>query len=306
MAKKSYSVDLLPTLLSVFLMGFGAFVAAFSIKIFFIPNDLIDGGTVGLAMIIGQIVGTQWIPFLIPLFSIPFVILAARHIGWSFVFHVIASVALFSFFLLIMSSIFATPFTGNNIEVVVIGGGMLGVGLGMILRAGGCLDGTEVLGLIINKQYGFTVGQVVFFCNLFVFGMAGVVFQDWHPPLMSLITYVVVARTLDFVIVGLDETKAVMVISSKYKEIEEAIMHELGLGLTVMYGRGGFSKESREILYIIIERLQLAELKELIYEIDPSAFIAIENLHEVSSGRHRGKPFRQGPKHKRLAASSAR
>ncbi len=283
-------------------MGFGSFIAAFSIKIFFIPNDLIDGGTVGLAMIIGQLVGTAWIPLLIPLFSIPFVILAARHIGWSFVLHVIASVALFSFFLLIMATMCSTPFKGDSIEVVVIGGGMLGVGLGMILRAGGCLDGTEVLGLIINKQYGFTVGQVVFFCNLFVFGMAGIVFQDWHPPLMSLITYVVVARALDFVIVGLDETKAVIVISSKFKEIEESIMHDLGLGLTVMYGRGGFSKESREILYIIIERLQLSELKELIYGIDPSAFIAIENLHEVSSGRHRGKPFHQAPKHKKIAA----
>jgi len=300
--KRIQSFDLLPTLLSIFLIGFGSFTAAFAVKIFFIPNDLIDGGTVGLAMIVGQILGTEWIPLLILLFSIPFVILAARHIGWSFVLHVIASVALFALFLLIMPLIFSTPFKGDSIEVVVIGGGILGVGLGMILRAGGCLDGTEVLGLIANKQYGFTVGQVVFFCNLFVFGMAGVVFQAWHPPLMSLITYVVVARTLDFVIVGLDETKAVMVISSEYKQIEESIMHDLGIGLTVMYGRGGFSKESREILYIIIERLQLAELKELIYGIDPRAFIAIENLHEVSSGRHRGKPFRQTRKQKKIAA----
>jgi len=280
-------------LLTILFLAIGAFISAFAIKIFFIPNDLIDGGTVGLAMIVGQIVGTSWIPLLIILFSFPFVWLATKHLGWSFVLHVFPAVSLFALFLFIMPYIFSTTFHGDSIEVVVIGGGILGVGVGLILRAGGCLDGTEILGLIVNKQYGFTVGQVVFFCNLFVFGMAGLVFQAWHPPLLSLITYVVVARTLDFVIVGLDETKSVMVISSKYKEIEEAIMHDLGIGLTVMYGRGGFSKESREILYIIIERLQLADVKELVYRIDPSAFIAIENLHEVSSGRHRGKPFRK-------------
>ena len=115
--------------------------------------------------------------------------------------------------------------------------------------------------------------------------VAGLVFQDWHPPLLSLITYIVVIKIMDSVIVGLDETKSVLIISSKSKEIADAIIHELGLGLTVMYGRGGFSGDEREILYVIAERLQLAELKELIHREDPSAFIAIENLHEVANGQ---------------------
>ncbi len=150
---------------------------------------------------------------------------------------------------------------------------------------GGCLDGTEILGIIFNRKKGFTVGQTVFLCNIFVFGLAGIAFQDWHPPLLSLIAYFVVVKIMDTVIVGLDETKSVLVISSKSKEVSHAVMHKLGLGLTIMYGRGGFSGESIEILYIIIERLQLADLKELIYSIDPKAFIAIENLHEVSSSQ---------------------
>src|SRR5262249_25733476 len=161
----------------------------------------------------------------------------------------------------------------------------LGVGLGLIIREGGCLDGTEILGIIINRRTGFTVGQVVLFCNIFVFGAAGLVFKDWHPPLLSLITYIVVIRIMDSVIVGLDETKSVLIISAKSKAIADAIIHELGLGLTVMYGRGGFSGSEREILYVIVERLQLADLKDLILREDPSAFIAIENLHEVT-----GKP----------------
>ena len=271
----------------------GCALSAFAIKIFFIPNNLIDGGTVGLAMILGRLVGIEWLPALIVLFTLPFAIFASKLIGRLFVANAIIAIASFAAFLFLMPHLFHTPFHGETLEVVVIGGGILGVGIGIIIRGGGCLDGTEILGLIANRRWGFTVGQIVFFCNIIVFGTAGFVFQDWHPPLMSLITFIVVARVLDFVLVGLDETKSVLVISSKFQEIEKAVMHELGIGLTVMYGRGGFSGESREILYIITERLRLAELKELIYSIDPMAFIAIESLHEVSSGRNRGKAFRR-------------
>ena len=276
----------------------GCVLAAFAIKIFFIPNNLIDGGTVGLAMIGSRLFGTHWLPLLILCTSLPFVLFAFKTIGREFVFHTLFSIGLFATALFLMPHIFHTPFHGDSLEVVVIGGGILGVGIGIIIRSGACLDGTEILGLIANRKWGFTVGQIIFICNIIIFGLAGVVFHEWHPPLMSLITYVVVVRVLDFVLVGLDETKSVLVISSKYKEIEKAVMHELGIGLTVMYGRGGFSGESREILYIITERLRLTQLKDLIYSIDPSAFIAIESLHEVSSGRNHGKPTR----HKKVMA----
>ncbi len=276
----------------------GCAIAAFAIKIFFLPNNLIDGGTVGLSMIVGKLIGNQWLPLLTILFTLPFIFLAFQHIGKLFLVHTVVAVSAFASFLYLIPILFPTPFYGDPIEVVVIGGGILGAGIGLIIRKGGCLDGTEVLGIIVNKRFGFTVGQVIFVCNIVVFGAAGLVFQTWHTPLMSLIAYIVVAKTLDFVLVGLDETKSVLVISSKDKEIEKAVMHKLGIGLTVMYGRGGFSGESREILYIITERLRLAELKDLIYAIDPAAFIAIESLHEVSSGHHRGKPVRHMRSHK--------
>jgi uncharacterized membrane-anchored protein YitT (DUF2179 family) len=273
-------------------MTLGCAIAAFAIKIFFIPNHLIDGGTVGLSMIASRLLGPQWLPFFAVVFSLPFVVFASKHIGRLFVVHTIVAIGLFSLWLILMPRLFHTPFHGDSIEVVVIGGGILGVGVGIIIRSGACLDGTEILGLIANRTWGFTVGQIVFFCNIIVFGTAGLIFQEWHPPLMSLITYIVVAKVLDFVLVGLEETKSVLVISSKFKEIEKAVMHQLGIGLTVMYGRGGFSGESRELLYIITERLRLTELKDLVYSIDPMAFMAIESLHEVSSGRHQGKPKR--------------
>lgn len=263
----------------------GSFLAAFAIDVFLIPNRLIDGGIVGIAMIFGNIFGKNLIPYFVILFNLPFLLLAYRAIGKTFVLHMVIANLLFSGSLAMIQTFWPIAFTGgDSLEVVVIGGAILGIGIGLVIRYGGCLDGTEILGIIINKRTGFTVGQVVLVCNVFVFGMAGIVFQDWHPPILSLITYIVVIKIMDAVIVGLDETKSVLIISDKSKAIADAIVHELGLGLTIMYGRGGFSGDEREILYVIAERLQLAELKDIIYREDPSAFIAIENLHEVANG----------------------
>jgi len=265
-------------------IALGAFLAAFSIEVFLIPNSLIDGGIVGVAMICGNITSNSLIPYYLLAFNLPFLYLAYRFIGKIFVAHFFFAVILFAGWMIVIQNLLHWRFEAESLEVVVIGGAILGVGLGIIIRYGGCLDGTEILGIIINRKTGFSVGQVVLFCNIFVFGAAGIVFNDWHPALLSLIMYMVVIKVMDSVIVGLDETKSVMIISSKSKEIADAIMHELGLGLTIMYGRGGFSGDAREILYVIAERLQLAELKEIIHAQDSQAFIAIENLHEVSYG----------------------
>lgn len=274
-------------------IALGAFLAAFSIAVFLLPNNIIDGGIVGMAMILGQVFGKSLFPYFFFLLNFPFLYMAYRHIGKVFVAHMFFAFALFFGALIFIHQFMPWEFKGDNLEVVVIGGSILGIGLGLIIRYGGCLDGTEILGIIVNRRLGFTVGQVVLICNVFVFGVAGLVFPDWHTPLLSLITYMVVIKVMDSVIVGLDETKSVLIISSKSKAIAEAIIHELGLGLTIMYGRGGFSGDEREIIYVIAERLQLAELKELIHREDPYAFIAIENLHEVASGKQDIGPKRK-------------
>jgi uncharacterized membrane-anchored protein YitT (DUF2179 family) len=283
-----------------FFIALGAFLAAFSIQVFLLPNSLIDGGTVGLSMICGNLTDPKYIPLFLLLINLPFVYLAYRTIGKTFVVHMIYSVVVFALAMVLIHEFLPWHFTGEYLEVVVIGGAILGIGIGLIIRNGGSTDGTEILGIIINQRMGFTVGQVVLVSNIFVFGTAGLVFRDWHPPLLSLIMYLVVIKVMDAVIVGLDETKSVIIISPKSKIIADAIIHELGLGLTVMYGRGGFSGTEREILYVIAERLQLADLKELVFREDPGAFIAIENLHEVSSGQQGPMGGKIGSKKTRL------
>lgn len=286
------------SLLSYIFITIGALGAAFALEVFFFPNNLIDGGVVGLAMIGAYLFGKTMFPLLLFLFNLPFMFLAFRTIGKTFVFNMVYALLAFSVFSTLIGSYLPWEFHGEILEVVVIGGAILGIGIGLIIRYGGCTDGTEILGIIVNNKTGFTVGQVILVCNIFIFGVAGIAFQDWHPPIQSLIAYIVAIKIIDAVIVGLDETKSVLIISRKSKEITEAIIHELGLGLTIMYGRGGFSGDAREIIYVIVERLQLAELKTLIYSHDPQAFIAIENLHEVANGNQGGK--NQGNKWRKL------
>lgn len=268
-----------------FSLTFGAILSAFALQVFFVPNKLIDGGITGIAMIFANLFGLKLLPLFLLLFNLPFLYLAYRSIGKTFLMHMIYAVVVLVASIGFIEHFTTFEFKGESLEVVVIGGALLGIGLGTVIRFGGCLDGTEILGIIINRRTGFTVGQVVLFCNIFVFGTAGFVFQDWHPPLLSLITYIVVIKVMDGVIVGLDETKSVLIISKKSKAIGDAIIHELGLGLTIMYGRGGFSGDEREILYVIAERLQLSDLKDVVFREDPTAFMAIEDLHEVANGK---------------------
>ncbi len=262
----------------------GALLAAVAVKIFLLPNQLIDGGIVGISLILARLFGENLVSYFLVGLTLPFIVLAYRALRRLFVIHMMAAVLLFALFMLILQQV--PPFIGDPLEIIVIGGAILGVGGGLIIRNGGCIDGTEILAIIINRKQGFTVGQVVLFINIFVFGAYGWIFQDWHIALRSLMTYIVAFKMMDMVIVGLDELKSVMIISSKPKELGEVIIKELNLGFTIMHGRGGFSGESREILFIIVERLDLADLKEIVLREDPRAFMAIENLHEVVYGKH--------------------
>ena len=197
---------------------------------------------------------------------------------------------------------FASPFHADTLEIIVIGGALLGIGVGMIIRNGGCTDGTEILAIIINRRLGFTVGQIVLVINIFLFIGYGWIFQDWHIALKSLMTYVVAFKMIDLIIEGLDEVKSVMILTKKPKTLSETIINELGLGLTLIPGIGGFTKEKKEILFIIIERLDLSALKELVIESDPSAFIVVSNLHEVAYGKSAYKILKKKKKQKRVLA----
>lgn len=264
-------------------MAFGAAFAAMAIRIFLIPNDLIDGGVIGISLIFARIYGDAYLSYFLLVLNIPFIYLAYKYIRRSFVLYMFVAIVMFAIFLSLLQEL--PPFNADPLEAIVIGGAMLGAGAGLIIRNGGCTDGTEILAILINRKKGFTVGQVIFFINIFIFGAYGWIFNDWHIALRSLMTYIVAFKMMDIVIAGLEELKSVLIMCSKPDKLSKIITHELGLGLTFIKGKGGYSGEDRDILFIIVERLDLAELKEIVLREDPSAFIAIENLHEVAYGR---------------------
>lgn len=281
---------------SIFWIGLGAFLAALAIRIFLLPNQLIDGGIIGIALILARLYGDNYLSYALILLNTPFIYLAFRHIRRSFVLQMAIAVLLFAGFLAILRD--TPPFIGDPLEIIVFGGAILGVGVGLIIRHGGCTDGTEILAILINRTKGFTVGQVILFINIFIFAAYGWIFKDWHIALRSLMTYFVAFKMMDFVIVGLDELKSVLIISIKPKELGSAIMNELGLGLTIMHGKGGFSGDTREILFVIVERLDLSELKEIVLREDPTAFMAIEDLHEVVYGKQSSVPYKKRQRQK--------
>jgi uncharacterized membrane-anchored protein YitT (DUF2179 family) len=281
-----------------FWIAFGAFLAALSIRVFLFPNHLIDGGVIGIALILARLLGGSYLSFFLIALNLPFIYLAYKYIRRSFVIHMMFAIILFAVFLALLE--YVPPIDADPLEVIVIGGAILGAGAGLIIRNGGCTDGTEILAILINRKKGFTVGQVILFINIFIFVAYGWIFMDWHIALRSLMTYVVAFKMIDIMIAGLDELKSVMIMSSMPEKLSKIIMTELGLGLTVLKGRGGFSGEDRDMLLVIVERLDLSELKELVLREDPLAFMAIENLHEVAYGKGISHSHPQGGPRKRI------
>jgi len=264
----------------------GAFLMAVSIEFFLYPNKLIDGGIIGVSLITARLTSEAFLPYYLVIFNLPFIYLAYRYIRKSFLIQMSIAVILFAVFLSILRFV-PLNFEADSLEAIVIGGAILGAGAGLIIRYGGCTDGTEILGIIINRRMGYTIGQTVLAVNFFIFVAYGFIFSDWHLALKSLMMYIVAFKMIDIVIAGLEELKSVMILTEKPDQIRKKIMSELELGLTIIKGRGGFSLEDRDILFIIVERLDLANLKELVMQEDPLAFLAIENLHEVAYGRQR-------------------
>jgi len=279
---KTQSKNILSYCKTYMWIAFGAFLTALSIELFLYPNNLIDGGIVGIAMIIGKSSTPKLVPFYFFALNLPFVYLSYKYIRHNFIIPMSAAILFFCLFLTLLRN--GPKFHGDPLEIIVIGGAILGVGVGLVIRHGGCLDGSEILGIIVNKRFGYTVGQVVLIFNVFVFSAYALISLDWHVGVKSLLTYIVAFKMIDLVIVGLDEIKSVSVISVHSEEIAKKILKELQLGLTVTPGRGGYSGSNTDILNIIVERLDLAELKTLILTTDPNAFITISNIYEVLYG----------------------
>jgi uncharacterized membrane-anchored protein YitT (DUF2179 family) len=263
----------------------GASLMAVGLEIFLVPNDIIDGGIAGISIMLHEITNLPLGLFLF-LINLPFLFIGYKQIGKTFAMSTLYGVAVMSIGTFLLHSV--PPLTITKVLAAIFGGVILGLGVGLVIRFGGSLDGTEIVAILINKKTPFSVGEIVMFFNFFILLASGFVFE-WDSAMYSLIAYFIAYKAIDITIEGLDESKSIWIISEDYKEIGAAIMNRLGRGVTYLNGEGAFTGDSKRVIFCVITRLEEAKLKSIVQEIDPAAFMAVGNIHDVRGGRFKKK-----------------
>ncbi|TVX94998.1 YitT family protein [Cohnella terricola] len=268
----------------IFIM-IGAVLVGVALEIFLVNNSIIDGGVTGISIMSSYLSGLPIGIFLFVL-NLPFLILGYRTIGKTFALSTLFGVIVLSISTTLLHPI--EPFTENTFLAAVFGGIFLGAGTGIVIRAGGSLDGTEIVAILLNRKSPFSVGQVVMFINLFILGSAGFVYS-WDRAMYSMIAYYIAFKVIDLTIEGFDESKSCWIISDQHKEIGDAITARLGRGVTFLHGEGGYTGDQKKVIFCVINRLEEAKLKTIVTELDPGAFLAVGNIHDVKGGRFKKK-----------------
>ena len=259
------------------------------------PFTILDGGVVGISMIISQLSGLP-LGILTIILNIPFMIVGFKRLGIRFLIKAIYAMIVFSSFLGIFEDMKAV--TEQEILVVVFGGVLLGVGVGLILRHGGCLDGTEIVAMLLSQHTEFSVGQIVLFFNIIIYGVAGLLFGP-DRALYSLLTYFITSKIIDIVENGMEQGKSVMIITDHGKDIADKIYSQLGRTCTQMEGKGMVSNGKKTVLYCVITRVEVPAIKKIINDADVSAFMTISDVSEIV-GNHIKK--KKAPVHKKPVA----
>lgn len=257
----------------------GTLVAALGIASFLLPNHFIDGGVTGISMLAASFLG---VPLAVPLVLVnaPFVAMGYFHIGKAFA--VKSSLAILGLALCLVFIPFPVA-TSDKLLGAVFGGFFVGAGVGLAIRGGGVLDGTEILAVILSKKTFATVGEVILGLNVIIFSVAAL-FLGVEPALYSVLTYFAAFKTIDYLLHGIEAYNGVTIFSARHEAIRQAILSEMGRGVTVMKALGGYTATEQEILYCVVTRLELNRLESLIKARDENAFIVVAPVHEVSGG----------------------
>lgn len=273
---KQYSKDFILIIL-------GIFSAAFGFKGFLLTNHFIDGGATGISLLISALTNIP-LYILIIVINIPFIILGYKILGKTFAFKTIAAIAGLAF---VVAKVSFPNITNDNLLVAIFGGFFLGAGIGLTVRGGAVIDGTEVLAIYLSRKFGTTIGDIIIVINIFIFSIAAY-FLSVEIALYSMITYLSASKTLDFLIDGIEEFMGVTIISKFSNEIKLALIQNLRHGVTTYKGQSGYGtrgdSEAVDIIYTVVTRLELNKLKTEISKIDENAFIIISSVKDVKGG----------------------
>ena len=269
----------LKELLSFVLIAAGAAIAAMALQLFLMPVKILDGGVVGVSFIIDQLIKIPMSAVIIVL-NIPFFIVGFKQIGKGFVVKATFAMLVFAFMLEVFEPVDATE---DALLATVFGGVFLGIGVGLVLKNGGCIDGTEAAALLISKNTPFSVGQIVLCINVLIYSWAGFLFGA-DRAMYSLLTYFIASKVIDMVETGFEQAKAVMIIPNNAASIADNIYKKLGRTVTIMEGEGLISGK-KTVLYCVVTRIELNELYKIIKSDDNSAFVTISDVSEIL-GKH--------------------
>lgn len=257
----------------------GILSAGLGLKGFLLPSHFIDGGVTGVSMLVSALAGVS-LPLLIVLINAPFVLIGYIHIGRLFALKSALAIGGLALALLFIPYPAATT---DKLLAAVFGGFFLGAGIGLSIRAGGVLDGTEVMALILSKKMGTTVGDVILIFNIVIFSVAGI-FLGLELALYSILTYFAASKTIDFLLHGIEEYNGITIVSARSDEIKAAILQDLGRGVTVYKGVGGLTGAEHDILFCVVTRLEIPRIKTAVKTMDEHAFIAVHRISDASGG----------------------
>jgi uncharacterized membrane-anchored protein YitT (DUF2179 family) len=267
-------------LLNALLIVLGIFSAAMGLKGFLLSSGFIDGGVTGVSMLLAQTTGLP-LAVGLPLVNIPFIVLAYRSLGRRFA---IKSALAILGLALVLGFVPFPDVTPDLVLTALFGGLLIGAGIGLAIRGGAVLDGTEVAALLISKKsHLLKVGDVILIFNVLIF-LAAIAVLGVEPALYSILTYMGAAKTLDFVVHGIEEFTAITIVSQEGPSIRKAITGSLGRGVTVLRGYGGIRGEEMEVLYCVVTRLEIGKVKEIVSAVDERAFLTIHSLAAVVGG----------------------
>lgn len=263
----------------------GAAIAAVGLECFLVPNSIIDGGIIGISIMVSYIFKQFPLGAVIFCLNVPFIFLALQKFGKRFVFNTFWGISCLSIFVSLCHN---HVITEDLLLATVFGGLVLGLGVGLILRNNGSLDGTEIIAIRLAPKIGFSIGEIIMCFNIVIFFSAGFLF-GFDRAMYSMLTYFIAYKVIDVVIEGLNESKSVWVVTDHSKEMGDKIIEQMGTSVTYIDAEGGYSGQPKRIVYCVISRLEVTKLKQLVKDVDPTAFISIENVHEVEGVRIKKK-----------------
>ncbi|UYZ60540.1 YitT family protein [Hymenobacter latericus] len=269
----------------------GVFSAAFGLKGFLLPNDFIDGGVTGISLLVNQLSGVS-LSVLIVVINVPFIVMGYYQLGRGFAVKTLVTILGLAVVLLLVS--FPTP-TQDKLLIAVFGGFFLGAGIGLAVRGGAVLDGTEVLAVYLSKKTPLSVGDIILCINLIIFGAAALLLSV-ETALYSILAYLSAAKTVDFIIEGIEEYTGVTIISARSEAIRIMVTEQLGRGATVYagkrgYGSHGHQSQSIDIVFTVVTRLEVTQLMDAIDKIDRQAFVVMHSVRDTRGGMVKKRPL---------------